>query len=160
MPERDDRIAELERDLAEAIERESATGQVLDVLGRCAFELEPVFETVLDQAVRLCRAEAGLIYVLEGEAYRVAVALGSSQAYREYISSVPIQAGSGTLVGRVGQERQTVQILDAPADPQYTMTRALELGGFRTMLGVPMLESEHVIGVIVLWRDTVEPFDE
>ena len=87
-----DRIAELERDLAEAIERQSATTQVLEVLGRSAFELEPVFETVLGQAVRLCQADAGLIYVLEGESYRVAVAHGASQAYRDYISSVPIQA--------------------------------------------------------------------
>ena len=90
---------------------------MLEVLGRCAFELEPVFETVLGQAVRLCRADAGLIYVLDGDAYRVEVALGASQAYRDYISGVPIEAGSGTLVGRVGAERRTVQILDAPADP-------------------------------------------
>ena len=53
-----------------------------------------------------------------------------------------------------------MQILDAPADPQYTMTRAIELGGFRTMLGVPMLDGERVLGVIVLWRETVDPFDE
>src|SRR4051794_24248528 len=147
-----DRIAELERDLAEAIERQSATGQVLEVLGRLAFELEPVFETVLGQAVRLCRADAGLIYVLERESYRVAVAHGASQAYRDYISGVSIQAGSGTLVGRVGAERPTGQILDAPSDPGYTMTRAIELGGFRTMLGVPMLAGERVLGVLVLWR--------
>jgi len=146
--------------LSEAIERESATREVLEVLGRCAFELEPVFETVLAQAVRLCRADAGLIYVLEGDAYRVEVALGASQAYRDYISGVSIQAGEPTLVGRVGAERRTVQILDALADPGYTMARALELGGFRTMLGVPMLEAERVIGVIVLWRETVSPFDD
>src|SRR3954447_4810511 len=155
-----DRIAELERDLAEAIERESATGQVFEVLGRSLFELEPVFETVLAQAVRLCRADAGLIYVLEGDAYRVEVALGASQAYRDYISGVTIQAGEPTLVGRVGAERRTVQILDAPADPGYTMARALELGGVRTMLGVPMLEADRVIGVIVLWRSSVSPFDD
>src|SRR3954465_6458695 len=160
MPERDDRIAELERDLAEAIERQSATGQVLEVLGRCAFELEPVFATVLAQAVRLCRADAGLIYVLEGDSYRVAVALGASQAYRDYISGVPIQAGSGTLVGRVGAERRTVQILDAPSDPSYTMTRALELGGFRTMLGVPMFSGERVLGVLVLRREKMQPLSE
>ncbi len=146
--------------LSEAIERESATREVLEVLGRCAFELAPVFETVLAQAVRLCRADAGLIYVLEGDAYRVEVALGASQAYRDYISGVSIQAGEPTLVGRVGAERRTVQIRDAPADPGYTMARALELGGFRTMLGVPMLEAERVIGVIVLWRETVSPFDD
>src|SRR3954468_658121 len=106
MPE-SERIAELERDLAEAIERQSATGHVLEVLGRCAFELAPVFETVLGQAVRLCGADAGLIYVLDGDVYRVAVALGGTPAYRDYIAGVPIEAGSGTLVGRVGVERRT-----------------------------------------------------
>ncbi|MBE2319061.1 GAF domain-containing protein [Solirubrobacter sp. CPCC 204708] len=138
----------------------AATREILEVLGRCAFELEPVFETVLGQAVRLCRADAGLIYVLDGDAYRVEVALGASQEYRDYIAGVPIEAGSGTLVGRVGAERRTVQILDAPADPKYTMSRALELGGFRTMLGVPMLDGERVLGVIVLWRELKQPFDE
>ena len=147
-------------DLAEAIERESATRQVLEVLGRHAFELEPVLETVLGQAVRLCGGDAGLIYVLEGDVYRVKVLQGASQEYREYIAGVPIQAGEPTLVGRVGAQRRTVQILDAPADPGYTMARALELGGFRTMLGVPMLEAERVIGVIVLWRSSVSPFDD
>ena len=68
-----ERIAELERDLAEALERQSAADQVLEVLGRSTFELEPVFETVLQQAVRLCRADAGLIYVLDGDVYRVEV---------------------------------------------------------------------------------------
>ena len=159
MPE-SERIAELERDLAEAIERQSATGQVLEVLGRCAFELDPVFETVVAQAVRLCRADAGQIYVSDADVYRLAVALGASQAYRDYLASVPIAVGPGTIVGRVTQERQTVQIRDASADPGYTMHRARELGGFRTMLGVPMLDGERVLGVIVLWRAAVAPFDE
>src|SRR4051794_1800427 len=156
----EDRIAELERDLAEANDRLAATGQVLEVLGRCAFELEPVFETVLGQAVRLCRADAGQIYVRDGDVYRIAVALGASQAYRDYLATAPIQTGPGTVVGRVGLERRPVQIRDAQADPNYTMTRALELGGQRTMLGVPMLEAEQVLGVIVLWRDIVYPFDK
>jgi signal transduction histidine kinase len=159
MPE-SDRIAALERDLAEAIERQSATGQVLEVLGRSAFELEPVFETVVVQAVLLCRADAGQIYVRDGDLYTLAVALGASQAYRNYLATAPIAAGTGTLVGRVEQERQVVQIRDARTDPEYTMHRALELGGFRSMLGVPMLDGERVLGVIVLWREAVAPFDE
>jgi signal transduction histidine kinase len=154
------RIAELERDLAEALERQSAADQVLEVLGRSTFELDPVFETVLQQAVRLCRADAGLIYVLDGDVYRVEVTLGASQAYRDYISSVPLEAGSGGIVGRVGSERRTVQIRDAQSDPGYTMRRALELGGFRTMLGVPMLAEDRVLGVIVLWRKAIAPFDD
>jgi signal transduction histidine kinase/CheY-like chemotaxis protein len=155
-----ERIEQLERDLAEANERESAAGEVLEVIGRSAFELEPVFETVLRQAVRLCRADAGQIYVLDREAFRLAFAIGGSREYRNHLAGIPITSGEGTLVGRVGLARRPVQILDARADPDYTMHRALELGGFRTMLGVPMLAAEKVIGVITLWREEVAGFDE
>jgi signal transduction histidine kinase len=155
-----ERIAELERDLAEALERQSAAARVLEVLGGSTFELDPVFETVLQQAVRLCRADAGLIYVLDGDVYRVAATMGASQAYRDYITPLPLQAGSGGVVGRVGSERRTVQIRDAASDPGYTMARALELGGFHTMLGVPMLAEDRVLGVIVLWRKRISPFDD
>ena len=156
----DERIEQIERSLAEAGEREAATAEVLDVIGRPAFELEPVFETVLRQAVRLCRADAGQIFVLDGDVYRLAFAIGASQAYRDHLAATPIARGEGTLVGRVGLERSTVQILDALADPGYEWVRARELGGFRTMLGVPMLAADKVIGVITLWRDRVAAFDE
>jgi signal transduction histidine kinase/ActR/RegA family two-component response regulator len=155
-----ERIERLERALAEANERQAAADEVLEVIGRAEFELEPVFETVLRQAVRLCGADAGLIYVLDGDVYRVALAIGGSQAYRDYIGGVPIARGAGTLVGRVGLERSAVQILDVLADPDYEMHRARELGGFRTMLGVPMLAGERVIGVITLWREQVAAFGE
>jgi len=160
MADADERIAELERDLAEALERQSAAAHVLEVLGGSTFELDPVFETVLAQAVRLCRADAGLIYVHDGDVYRVEAALGASQAYRDYITDIPLAAGSGGIVGRVDAERRTVQIHDAASDPGYTLARALELGGFHTMLGVPMLAEERVLGVIVLWRKTISPFDD
>jgi hypothetical protein len=93
-PGRTNRIEELERDLAEAIERQSATDQVLDVVGRSAFELQPVFETVLRQAVRLCGADAGLIYLLDGDVYRMAFALGGST------STGPTSRGSRSCEGR------------------------------------------------------------
>ena len=86
--------------------------------------------------------------MLDEDVYRLAFAIGGTQAYRDYVAGVPIARGAGTLVGRVGLERRTVQILDVLADPDYEMHRARELGGFRTMLGVPMLAGEKVIGVI------------
>ncbi|HEX2411228.1 MAG TPA: ATP-binding protein [Solirubrobacteraceae bacterium] len=154
------RSEQLERDLAEAVEQQTAARAVLEVIGRSTAALEPVFETVLQQAVRLCRADAGLIYVLDGERYRVAFAIGGSQAYRDYVAGIPLSRGAGTLVGRVGLEQRTVQILDVLADPDYELHRARELGGFRTMCGVPMLTGGKVVGVIVLWRETVEAFDD
>jgi signal transduction histidine kinase/ActR/RegA family two-component response regulator len=153
-------VTELERDLAEAIERQSATDHVLEAIGRSASKLEPVFDTVLRQALRLCRADGGQIYVLDGDAYRVALALGGSDEYRAYLETVPLEPGPGTMVGRVGLERRTHQIRDVLADRDYSLPRAQELGNWRTMLGVPMLAGGEVVGVITLWRDTVAPFDE
>jgi signal transduction histidine kinase/CheY-like chemotaxis protein len=156
----DERIEQLERDLAEARERQTAADRVLEVIGRSASELEPVFETVLDHAVRLCAADAGQVWILDEDVYRLAFAIGGTQAYRDYVAGVPIARGPGTLVGRVGMERRAVQILDVLADPDYEMHRARELGGFRTMLGVPMLAGDKVIGVILFWREQVAEFDE
>jgi signal transduction histidine kinase/CheY-like chemotaxis protein len=157
--ELDARVAQLTRDLAEAIEQQTATSEVLRAIGRSASELEPVFETVLHHAVRLCAADAGQIFQLEGDVYRLAVAVGGSAEYRRYLEDQHVPLGSGTLVGRVGLERRTVQIRDASADPQYRWRTAQELGGFRTLLGVPMLEGDRVVGVVVLWRSSVDPFD-
>ena len=156
----DDRVEQLTRDLTEAIEQQAATSEVLDVIGRGAFELQPVFETVVRHAVRLCGADAGIIHQLDDHVYRLAFALGGSDAYRAELERHPIVQDAGTLVGRVGLEKQTVQIPDVLADPGYQWRRARELGGFRTMLGVPMLASGRVVGVITLWREEVDPFDE
>ena len=98
--------------------------------------------------------------MLDGEVYRLALALGGPQEYRDYMEGIPIVRGPGTLVGRVGLERRTVQILDVLADPGYEMHRARELGGFRTIFGVPMLAGDKVVGVITLWREVVDAFDE
>ncbi len=156
----DERIQQLERDLADALERESAAGQVLEVIGRSAFELEPAFEAVLQQAVRLCEADAGLIYVLDGDVFRMAFALGVSKEYRDLVEGLPLARGHGTIVGRVGLTRSTVHVRDVLADPDYELHQARKLAGFRTMLGVPMVADGRVVGVIILWREEVEPFDE
>jgi signal transduction histidine kinase/CheY-like chemotaxis protein len=154
------RVEQLTRDLTEAIEQQAATSEVLDLIGRGEFELQPVFETVVRHAVRLCRADAGLIYQLDGHVYRLAYLLGGTDAYRAEIEDRPIAQDAGTVVGRVGLERRTVQIPDVLADPDYQWHRARDLGGFRTLLGVPMLVGRRVLGVITLWRDEVDPFDE
>ncbi len=152
--------AELSRELAEAVEQQAAAREVLEVIGRSDFELEPVFETVVRHAVRLCRADAGMIYQLEGDEYRLALLLGGSPEYGAFIADTPIPATPGTLVGRVGLECRVVQIDDVLADPGYEFHEARDLGGQRTMLGVPMVAGERVVGVILLWRFEVARFDE
>jgi len=153
-------IGRLTADLADAIEQQTVTSEVLQAIGRSGSELQPVFETVVRHAVRLCAADAGTIHQLQGDVYEVAVAVGGSAEYRRYIQEHPIPQGPGTLVGRVGLERRTVQIADAASDPQYQWREARELGGFRTLLGVPMVADGRVVGMIALWRAKVDPFDE
>src|SRR3954447_13538034 len=156
----DERVEMLTRRLTEGAEQQAATSQVLEVIGRSVFELQPVFETVLRHAVRLCNADAGLVYQTDGDVYRLAFVLGGSDEYQEFAARNPIGQGPGTLVGRAALERQPVQIADVLADPNYEWHEGQRLGGYRTLLGVPMLAGDRVLGVITLGREAVDPFDD
>jgi signal transduction histidine kinase/CheY-like chemotaxis protein len=155
-----DRVARLERELAETIEQQAATSQVLELMGRSDLALQPVFETVVHHAVRLCGADAGFVHQLDADRYRLAFMVGGSPEYQEFVYRHPIEMGHGTLVGRVGLERRVVQIPDVLADPDYRWHTGRELGGFRTILGVPILAGDRVAGVLTLWRVDVDPFGD
>jgi signal transduction histidine kinase/CheY-like chemotaxis protein len=152
-------VARLQRDLADARERQAATSEVLEALGRAGGNLEPLFETVLNHAVRLCDADGGGVWERDGDLYRAALTVGGSDEYVAYVEGHPIGEGPGTLVGRVGLQRQTVQIEDTLTDPQYRWPKAQAIAGYRTIVGVPMLTADGVVGVIVLWRTEVEGFE-
>jgi class 3 adenylate cyclase len=147
--------------LDELLEQQRATTEVLLVVGRSRFELEPIFETVLNHAMRLCRADAGQIFIHEGDHYRLGWASGGSNEYRSMLATRRIPVGPGTLVGRVGLERRAVLSKDISTDPEFdTEEQRLRqrLGGFRTIVGVPIQSDDDVIGVISLWRHEVRPF--
>jgi signal transduction histidine kinase len=151
-------LALLSRERLDLLEQQTATHEVLQAIGRYGFELGPIFETVVKHAMRLCRADAGLIFTSHVDHYRLASASGGSEEYRAVIGARDIPLGRGTLVGRVGLERRPVLLDDVLEDPEYEWTEAQRLGGFRTIVGVPMLSGDDVIGVISLWRRDVDPF--
>jgi signal transduction histidine kinase len=153
-------LERLSRDRLELLELQAATSEVLEAIGRSGFELEPIFETVVRHAMHLCRADAGSIFTHERDRYRLAWGSGGSPEYRSELAAHDIPLGRGTLVGRVGLERRPVLLPDVLADPEYEWTEAPRLGGFRTIVGVPMLSEDEVIGVISLWRRKVDPFTE
>jgi len=145
----------------EALEQQTAVSEVLATISRSAFDLQPVLDAVTERATRLSRATQGTMHRVEGDMLHFAAGFGPSEALMELSRRNPIQIGDrGTLTGRVSAERRTVHLPDVLQDPEYTYAEAQRLGGFRAMLGVPLLQEGHVIGVMSLWRTEPIPFGE
>ena len=153
--------ARLLNELRYSLEQQTATSEVLGVISRSRFELQPVLQSVVDTAARLCRAKTSGIFRLEGGGYRLAAASGLfDPAYFEIEQQALILPGPGTLVGRAAMNRQVVQIEDAWSDPLYEEKENAKLGGVRSMIGVPLMREGEPIGVLGLARTQVEPFVE
>ncbi len=153
-------VEQLREDLEEAREQQRATSDVLNVLGRSESDQQPVFESVVQNARTLCRADTGQIHIFDGTAYHLAFVAGGSDSYQELLEEHPIEPGTGTLVGRVGLEGRTIHIPDVIEDPYYQWEESLRRGGQRTMLGVPIRDDGDVIGVVSLARTEVAPFSK
>ena len=133
---------------------------MLKVISRSTFDLKTVLQTLVESAARLCEADqATITRQIEGKFFR-AEAYGFSPEFMDYVREVPVLAERGTVLGRALLEGKVVHIPDVLADPEYTWPEAQRLGGFRTMLGVPMLREGIPIGVLALTRTKVRPFTD
>jgi class 3 adenylate cyclase len=155
-----EQLAHLRRELKQAEDRAAAVHDVIQTVARSTFDLEEVFQTVIDRAVLLCHADTGNIARRVGDVYRMVAFTSFGPEYERMVRDHVYEPGRGSVVGRTVLERSVVHIVDVLEDPDYQMTNLQSAGGYRTALGVPMLQDGEPIGVIAVGRNRVEPFTD
>src|SRR5215475_7145154 len=153
-------VAHLTRELTEAREQQNATSEVLKVISRSAFDLKSVLQTLVESAARLCKADKAAITRQIGGEYFFTEVYGYSPEFIEYVRTIPVKPERGTATGVALLEGRTVHVPDVRVPRDHIWAKAQRLGGFRTVLGVPMLREGTPIGVLGLARSEVQPFTD
>jgi signal transduction histidine kinase len=150
-------------ELSEALEQQTATAEVLRVISSSPGDLQPVFNAILANATRICEAQFGLLRRWDGELFRIAAMQGVPPAFAEYLTSAPQEVPAGTILEKCLLTREAIQVADVKVNKPYQESNpasvaAVDLGGARTMLAVPMLKDDEPIGAITIYRQEVRPF--
>jgi GAF domain-containing protein len=149
------------REVQESLEYQTAISEVLNVISRSPNELQPVLDTIVETAARLCEAEYSVFFMRQDEGdYRIAATNNAEAEFIKFARDHPFEPTRASCTGRAVIERRTVHVVDAATDPEYDMPDYQRVANNRTMLGVPLLRGDVVIGVIVMVRTVVKPFTE
>ncbi len=157
-----EQVSALTRELAEARDQQTATSQVLRVISSSPGELQHVFQVILENATRICDAHFGNLWLREGEKFRIVAMHGAPPEYREFMFREPLIAlDPQSATGRIASSREAVQIDDISKTPSHRIRVAtIELAKARSLVGVPMLKDDEVIGIIVIYRQELRRFTE
>jgi GAF domain-containing protein len=152
-------------DLTESLEQQTATSEVLRVISSSPSELDPVFQSMLVNAMRICEAEFGHLLLYDGECFRAAYLHNLPPAYRRFWEQGPVRVSTKLALGRLPQTKEAIQITDMKADRAYgegdpLRVATVDLGGAQTLLCVPMLKENQLVGAIVIYRQEVRPFTD
>jgi len=146
-------------ELRESLQQQTATADVLKVISRTAFELQPIFDTLVENAVRLCEAERAFLFQFDGKFLRSVATYNVSPKLREFVDKNPIAPGRHSISARAALERQTVHVHDIQGDPEYAYAVRDERP-IRTTLAVPMLKGDDLVGTITIYRLELKPFSD
>jgi len=153
-------------DLAEALEQQTATSEVLQVISGSPGDLQPVFATMLKNAARICDANFGNIFRWDGDALWLVATHNTPAAFIEHRRRVPFRPNQGNPIGDMLKANVAIHVADLAADERYItqsdpeVVAAVELGGIRTFVAVPMLKDKMLIGAVIVYRQEVRPFSE
>jgi GAF domain-containing protein len=157
-------LTERTADLTEALEQQTATSEVLQVISSSSGDLEPVFAAMLENAARICDANFGNIFRWDGDALWLVATHNTPPAFIEHRRRVPFRPNQGNPIGEMLKANAAIHVADLARDERYIQKRdpevvaAVELGGIRTFVAVPMLKHEKLIGAVILYRQEVRPF--
>src|SRR5262249_12351732 len=153
-------LAERTAERDEAREYQTATSDVLKVISRSAFDLQPVLDTLVETGQRLCDSDAAALSIREGDVFRVVATRSHDPSWDAVLRARTFARGREPLIGRVALTGEVVHIPDITTDPDYRLPEAATLGKLRSILCVPLLRDGLVVGTLGLDRKRVEPFTE
>jgi signal transduction histidine kinase len=158
-------VERLTRERDEALEQQAATAEVLNVISSSPGQLEPVFQTILANATRICGAKFGTLYLRDGHSFRAAAFHNAPPAFIEARKDRMIQPDPGSTLGQAAATKRVAQVLDSTKREAYRrrdpfVVAGVDLGGYRTIVSVPMVEENDLIGVISIYRQEIRAFTD
>jgi GAF domain-containing protein len=151
-------LRDRQADLARSVDELTATGDVLKTISRSTVDLETVLNTLVETVTRLCRADQANMYSRRDDKNHMLAAYGLTEEANDFLLAHPFAIDRGTIAGRAVLERRVVHVHDVLQDPEFTFWEGQKRLGARTLLGIPLLREDALIGVFIITRTRVEPF--